>query len=337
MEWFYEKNGAQEGPVTEDELKRLKASGEIGDQNLIWKQGMGDWSPYSSVFSDASGPVDCPTCGTKVDAGQLIPAGDRQVCPNCRDSYAQGLKEGVTSTSRLAGGLGTGGMTPNGELRAMGLEALSGKWGMSVVVTLIFMVIQQAIAFIPFIGSLIQTAIAGPMNIGYHRAFLGIYRGEPADAGLVFSEFGKFWRAFGISFMFGLIIGLSALAAALPGIILMISIGASSGGSPEENPLFAVGIFLAAIPGLVVAYYMYLRYAVVYFVASDYPELGVFQVLETSKQMMDGHKMKLFWFGLSYIGWFILGFLALLIGLLWSMTYFYAGFAAFYEDIAEEV
>ena len=35
MEWFYEKNGTQSGPVSEDALKGLIASGEIQEQNLV--------------------------------------------------------------------------------------------------------------------------------------------------------------------------------------------------------------------------------------------------------------------------------------------------------------
>jgi len=110
-------------------LKGLIASGEIQEQNLVWRQGMADWAPYSTVFKVAGAVTGCPTCGAEVSSDQLIPAGDRQVCPNCRDSYAQGLKEGVTSTAALSGGRGTGGMTPNAELRAMGKDALEGQWG----------------------------------------------------------------------------------------------------------------------------------------------------------------------------------------------------------------
>ncbi|MGJ8652743.1 MAG: DUF975 family protein [Opitutaceae bacterium] len=335
MEWFYEKNGAQSGPVSEEELKGLIASGELQKENLVWRQGMSDWAPYSTLFELTGSMTGCPTCGVEVSSDQLIPAGDRQVCPNCRDSYAQGLKEGVTSTASLSGGRGTGGMTPNPDLRAMGKDALSGQWGMAVVVTLVFMLMQQVVAFIPFIGALIQWVIVGPLTIGFSRAFLNIHRGQPADVGALFSAFDQFWRGFGIYFMTNLIVGLSAMAAAIPGGILVI-VTMSSGGAYEENPLFIIGMIAAAIPAMIVGYYMFLRYALVYFIASDHPELGVFEVLESSKQMMDGHKKKLFWLYFSYIPWFILGFLALLVGLLWSMTYLYAGLAAFYDDLGEE-
>ena len=63
MEWFYEKNGAQSGPVSEDALKGLIASGEIQAQNLVWRQGMGDWAPYSTVFPEPGAATGCPTCG----------------------------------------------------------------------------------------------------------------------------------------------------------------------------------------------------------------------------------------------------------------------------------
>ncbi len=341
MEWFYEKNGAQQGPVAEDELKRLVGAGDVNPRNLVWREGMADWSPYATVFADpvAAGATDCPTCGASVDSEQLIPAGDRQVCPNCRDSYAQGLKEGVTHNARFSSGRGTGGMTPNGELRAMAKETLSGQWGGGVVITLVFTVIQSVVGFIPFIGGLIQWAITGPMTIGFNRAFLAMYRGDTPDSGLIFSAFDKFWRGFGLYFMVSLIIGLGALAAAIPGGILAIIIISGDSGAyatPEENPLFILGIVCAVIPAVVVSIYLYLRYALTYYLATDYPEMGVFDLIEESKRKMDGHKKKLFWLYLSFIPYHFLGCIALFIGLLWSMTFMYTGIAAFYDDLGEE-
>ena len=339
MEWYYEKNGAQSGPVSEDALKDLIASGEISSQNLIWKEGMADWSPYETVFAVATVSGKCPTCGTSVAADQLIPAGDRQVCPNCRDSYAQGLREGVTSTALLSGGLGTGGMTSNAELRNMGKDALTGRWGIAVLITFLLTFLQQVSAIIPIIGTLIQWAIAGPLSVGYSRSFLGIYRGETVEAGALFSGFSQFWRAFGIYFIVSLFISLAMLAAALPGGILALVIyipEINGGGAPEENPLFILGLFLAVVPAAAAGIYMYLRYSMVYFITSDYPDLGVFQVLDASKQLVDGHKKRLFWFYFSYIPWFFVGLLAFLVGVLWSITYLYAGLAAFYDDLGEE-
>lgn len=49
MDWFYSKNGTQQGPVSLDELMRKKQSGEVLPTDLVWKQGMPDWKPLSQV------------------------------------------------------------------------------------------------------------------------------------------------------------------------------------------------------------------------------------------------------------------------------------------------
>ena len=49
MEWFYSKNGQQLGPITEQEFSGKCRSGEILPTDLVWKEGMSDWTPMSQV------------------------------------------------------------------------------------------------------------------------------------------------------------------------------------------------------------------------------------------------------------------------------------------------
>ncbi len=55
--WYYSKMGLQQGPVPEDELRTKIRRGEIGDSNLVWREGMGDWLPLSQV-AELSTPQD---------------------------------------------------------------------------------------------------------------------------------------------------------------------------------------------------------------------------------------------------------------------------------------
>lgn len=49
-EWYYSKNGAQLGPVSDSEIKALLASGSLDPSTtLIWKSGMADWIPASQI------------------------------------------------------------------------------------------------------------------------------------------------------------------------------------------------------------------------------------------------------------------------------------------------
>ena len=49
MNWYYAKNGHQNGPVpTEDMIDRI-AMGEIAPSDLAWCEGMADWLPVSQI------------------------------------------------------------------------------------------------------------------------------------------------------------------------------------------------------------------------------------------------------------------------------------------------
>lgn len=51
--WWYEFNGEQKGPITDDEVVKMINSGLIKSENLIWQQGTEHWVPLkSSPFSE---------------------------------------------------------------------------------------------------------------------------------------------------------------------------------------------------------------------------------------------------------------------------------------------
>jgi hypothetical protein len=48
-EWYYAKNKQQHGPVSSAGLKELAQSGELRPTDKIWKAGLPDWMPASSL------------------------------------------------------------------------------------------------------------------------------------------------------------------------------------------------------------------------------------------------------------------------------------------------
>ena len=47
--WYYSENGKQAGPVTGDALRQMASEGRLKPQDLVWREGMGDWKPAASV------------------------------------------------------------------------------------------------------------------------------------------------------------------------------------------------------------------------------------------------------------------------------------------------
>lgn len=54
--WYYEHDGAQEGPVDADTLQRLVDEGVVARETLVWRDGMADWAPAASVRGLLGGP-----------------------------------------------------------------------------------------------------------------------------------------------------------------------------------------------------------------------------------------------------------------------------------------
>lgn len=67
MEWYYSENGERRGPTSEGELRALIDQGNVTANDLVWRDGLADWTPVSqtSEFSgsgtSASGPAAAST------------------------------------------------------------------------------------------------------------------------------------------------------------------------------------------------------------------------------------------------------------------------------------
>jgi hypothetical protein len=51
MQWYFEINGSQEGPVEDHALQAMVAQGRITAQTMVWHEGMTNWQPYASLAS----------------------------------------------------------------------------------------------------------------------------------------------------------------------------------------------------------------------------------------------------------------------------------------------
>ena len=49
MNWYYAKNGNQNGPLPTEDMKDRIAMGEISPTDLAWSEGMADWMPVSQI------------------------------------------------------------------------------------------------------------------------------------------------------------------------------------------------------------------------------------------------------------------------------------------------
>ncbi|KIL39452.1 hypothetical protein SD70_19985 [Gordoniibacillus kamchatkensis] len=83
---------------------------------------------------------------------------------------------------------------------------------------------------------------------------------------------------------------------------------------------------LLIVPGIVKAY----SYSMVPYILADNPHIGKERAIELSRRMTFGHKWNMFVLDLSFLGWYLLGLLALGVGVLFVLPYVNATQAELY-------
>ena len=89
---------------------------------------------------------------------------------------------------------------------------------------------------------------------------------------------------------------------------------------------------LLLIPGIIKSY----EYYMVPYILAENPGISSKRAFEISKEMTNGEKFDIFWLGLSFFGWILLGTLACGIGVLFVEPYIQTTFAELYQVMREK-
>src|SRR6185295_15452937 len=49
MTWYFAKDGSQQGPVSDDQIRRMAQDGSLRREDLVWREGMAAWQPASEA------------------------------------------------------------------------------------------------------------------------------------------------------------------------------------------------------------------------------------------------------------------------------------------------
>ncbi|MBQ0128712.1 MAG: DUF975 family protein [bacterium] len=204
------------------------------------------------------------------------------------------------------------------ELRQQALDALSGKWTMPVLATLIYIAITAVPRILTNLGKppylfepvtnaiLITTGFILlifllPLEYGFGVSFLRFCKGNTLTVKEMFdASFGDYAKAFVRAFVTSFFVFLWTLLLIVPGFIKALA------------------------------------YSMTFFISDEHPEWTTLQCIDESERMMKGHKWELFLLILSFIGWFLLALLSLGIGFLWLRPYIHVTKAKFYEQLKLE-
>ncbi|WP_050615070.1 DUF975 family protein [Bacillus testis] len=187
------------------------------------------------------------------------------------------------------------------EIRLLARNSLQGKWGVSIGVIFITIILSIGVNFIPYIGYVISILLF-PITVAVEWFFLSISRKENPAVDMIFTgyEQGNFARTLGTQLLRNIYIFFWSLLFIIPAIIKSFS-------------------------------YMLTNYLM-----KDYPGLKYNAAITLSRKIMDGNKGRAFILQLTFLGWALLCLLTLGIGFIFLAPYMNAANAHFYRIVKEE-
>ena len=195
------------------------------------------------------------------------------------------------------------------ELKTKAKKSLEGHWKDTLLLLIIFAVLtsltvyagpqKEEVTVTYSILSLISFVITCLLGFGYLNYFLELSRDKKVEWKELFSKTSMAIEYFALALLVGIFVFLWSLLLVIPGIIAAI------------------------------------RYSQAFYIKLDNKDLGVFECIDKSKEIMNGHKMDYFLLILSFIGWAILGIFTLGILYFWLVPYFSVTMCNFYNKIKE--
>jgi len=106
MDWYYQEDGVQVGPLTDDEFDSRVKVGRVSPDTLVWNESMRGWQPHGSL-QQQSAPVpakapeiprapvlSCSQCLRQFPQTDMIQYQNSWVCASCKPLFFQRIKEG---------------------------------------------------------------------------------------------------------------------------------------------------------------------------------------------------------------------------------------------------
>lgn len=214
--------------------------------------------------------------------------------------------------------------TPIRDLTAAARAGLSGSWGKSIGVTLVYIILSVGISAVPLIGRVLSVIFSAPLVVGLTVYFLATLRRQDNRFSLLFEGFNRF----GTAVCTYLLVLLITLAWMIPLVVLMLIIAIAD---PVQKVLW---ITLVVLIGAAVMIPVQMRYGLALYVVADDPSMRARQAIRRGVELMKGNYWRLGLFWLRFIGWQLLAVLTLGIGFIWLAPYYMAAMAAFYDDLA---
>jgi len=326
MEWFYEKDGKQNGPIEVSDLARMLDAGDLSLNNLVWREGMDGWKPMgeADVLKTESGEemAVCAYSGEVKAKSEMVPYGKRWVSPEHREAFVQQLMEGA----QLEGGEDVSDYEVKiGPCLDRAWQLLSSDFWPIIGISAAIFAGYIAVSQLPFIG-ILAGFISTPLFAGLLYYFLLKVRGQ--DARFEDSLSG-FKRNFLHLFLLGLIPGIIVMACIFPGAMVLIG-----GVVAIEEVSEPVGITIVVFGGILMiipAFYLNTIWMFSSLLCID-KEIDFWPAMTTSMKKVNIHWFSCFFFGLVISVLNLVGMLVFCVGIFFTFPWTMLALAYLYED-----
>jgi hypothetical protein len=311
-QWFHARDGRQQGPVTEGEIRDLVDGGGLGPEDLVWCEGMPEWVPVRTL-------------------AQFTPRPDPAIPqPPLSTNPYQAPPSSMAEDRRFAT---RGGDIDVGEALALGWNGfVQNFWLGSLIVLLaggIGLMAGLVGSVIPLLGPLAANLlVAAPLTAGcLYAGILAADNARGSSRALTLEDlFSAYSRNFAHVILCGLITMLASLATAFgTGLMLALLLPGAI-----DNAALMVVVFLVVLTPWC---YLGLRVTFWYQFLME-RRLGVIQGLLATWGATRGQVLALLLLALTYVGLALAGTLLLFVGLIPAFFLVFCITGAAYRQVA---
>lgn len=327
MEWFYEKDGKQNGPVEVSDIARMLDAGDLSLDSLVWNKSMDDWKPMgeADVLKNESGEemAVCAYSGEVKAKSEMVPYGNRWVSPEHREAFVQQLMEGA----QLEGERGVADYeVKTSQYYGQAWKLLTEDFWPIIGVSAAVFAGYMAAAQLPLIGMFVGF-IATPLFAGLSYFFILKVRGQEARFE---DSLSGFKRNFLHLFLLGLIPGLITGACMIPGIAVLIGgvVAIQEISEPVGVSIAVFGVVLMLLPAL----YLNTIWMFSSMLCID-RKMEFWPAMSMSMKSVNKHWFACFFFAISMGLINMLGVLVFCLGLFFTFPWTMLALTYFYEDV----
>jgi len=243
-EWYYTRDGKQNGPVSLERLLALAAGGGLDrSKDLVWNPSMKDWVPAGTVPElfpatvpgpDPSNPYAAPVSALSPAAQITMGMAIEEIVPGSEPFDVMAcVKRGFDLTVRHFGIILLVGVIYFAVTFGVGLvvglvdhalgHSTFGQTSYQMNFGLGFSTAQQNGGSIA--GILIKQLVSVFLSVGLTRIGLNVVSGREISVGMLFEGGRKFLPAVGATFLYMLMVSVGLLLLIVPGIYLAMRYG----------------------------------------------------------------------------------------------------------------